>query len=100
MTTPPSEDVHRLLLRDRRSGRRSDEGRGLPVHGLRLWVLPGIVNPRLCFDPTGVRNEYIDMSEFTAIDGGIYDPEGTREAAPVDPRELQAGQGLEPAGWR
>ncbi len=58
-----------------------------------------VVNPDFFGSYLGMRNEYIDMSEFTCriTDEGIYDPEEYEKAYQWIHAELQ-GKGLEPAG--
>ncbi len=72
------EDVKEKILRFAKAGLAAAEMRGksyLSMGSVSMGIAGSIVNDQFFQDYLGMRNEYIDMSEFVRrMDEGIYDP--------------------------
>lgn len=78
------DDVQEKLLRFARGGLSAAYIRGksyLSMGSVSMGIAGSIVNDSFFQEYLGMRNEYVDMSEFTRrLEEGIYDPEEYEEA--------------------
>ena len=108
------EDVKSRILQFTKAGLAAAELRGksyLAMGGVSMGIAGSVVDDHFFSDYLGMRNEYIDMSEFTRrIEEGIYDPEEyqkgmawtrkfCKEGPDFNPPELQLDSGRKEEIW-
>jgi L-fucose isomerase len=93
-------DVREKLLRFARAGLAVAAMRGksyLAMGGVSMGIAGSIVSEDFFQDSLGMRNETIDMSEFTRrIEEGIYDPEEYRRALAWVKKNCREGEDPNP----
>jgi L-fucose isomerase len=95
-------DVREKLLRFARAGLAAAAMRGksyLAMGGVSMGIAGSIVSEEFFQDSLGMRNEYVDMSEFTRrIEEEIYDPQEYRRALAWVRDHCLEGEDPNPAG--
>lgn len=109
---PP--DVQERLLQFAKAGLAVAEMKGksyLSLGSVSMGIAGSVVNPDFFKNYLGIRNEYVDMSEFTRrIDEEIYDKEeferalkwvkkNCPEGKDFNPKELQSSRAKKDADW-
>ncbi len=112
-TTIP-QDVKEKILKFVKAGLAVAEMRGksyLSMGSVSMGIAGSIVDERLFQDYLGMRNEYVDMSEFVRrFDEGIYDPdefqralkwvkENCKEGPDTNRPEIQTSRAKKDADW-
>lgn len=99
---PP--DVAEKILRFTRAGLAAAMMRGtsyLSMGSVSMGIAGSMVNEDLFQNYLGMRNEYIDMSEFIRrMEVGIYDPEEYARALAWVKANCQEGPDVNPPEWR
>lgn len=108
------EDVKEKLLRFAKAGIAAASMRGksyLSMGSVSMGIAGSIVNEQFFQDYLGMRNEYVDLSEFIRrIDEGIYDKaeyeralkwvkENCKEGADTNPPEIQTSREKKDKDW-
>ncbi|MGM1045058.1 MAG: L-fucose isomerase [Bacillota bacterium] len=108
------DDVQEKLLRFARSGLSAAYIRGksyLSMGSVSMGIAGSIVNDSFFQEYLGMRNEYVDMSEFTRrLEEGIYDPEeyeaalkwvkeSCKEGKDNNPEHLQSSRERKDLEW-
>lgn len=108
------DDVQEKLLRFARSGLTAAQIRGksyLSMGSVSMGIAGSIVNDSFFQEYLGMRNEYVDMSEFTRrLEEGIYDPEeyetalkwvkeSCKEGPDNNPEHLQSSRERKDLEW-
>lgn len=98
------EDVRGRLLDFATAGLAVAQMKGksyLSMGGVSMGIAGSVVNPAFFGPYLGMRNEYIDMSEFTRrIDEGIYDPEEYEKAYAWIRENFTLGKDWNPEEWQ
>ncbi len=108
------EDVQQKLLQFAQAGLAMAEMKGksyLSLGSVSMGIAGSEVDPKLFQDYLGIRNEYVDMSEFVRrIEEEIYDPEEfaravawvkahCHEGKDFNPKEIQTSRKKKDADW-
>ncbi|WP_270773368.1 L-fucose isomerase [Pauljensenia sp. OF14-1SRA] len=98
------EDVRERLLSYATAGLAVAQMRGkayLSMGSVSMGIAGSVVNPDFFGAYLGMRNEYIDMSEFTRrIEEGIYDPEEYEKAYTWIRENFKQGKDWNPEDWQ
>ena len=98
------EDVRTRLLDYATDGLAVAQMKGeayLSMGSVSMGIAGSVVNPDFFGSYLGMRNEYIDMSEFTRrIDEGIYDPEEDEKAYQWIRENFKQGKDWNPPEWQ
>ncbi|WP_026460374.1 L-fucose isomerase [Schaalia suimastitidis] len=98
------EDVRTRLLDYAVAGLAVAQMKGeayLSMGSVSMGIAGSVVDPNFFGAYLGMRNEYIDMSEFTRrIDRGIYDPEEYEKAYAWIRENLTQGKDWNPQDWQ
>ena len=98
------EDVRERLLSYATAGLAVAQMRGkayLSMGSVAMGIAGSVVNPDFFGAYLGMRNEYIDMSEFTRrIEEGIYDPEEYEKAYTWIRENFKQGKDWNPEDWQ
>lgn len=98
------EDVRARLLDYATAGLAVAQMKGksyLSMGGVAMGIAGSMVDPSFFGPYLGMRNEYIDMSEFTRrIEEGIYDPEEYERAYTWIRENLTLGKDWNPEEWQ
>ncbi len=97
-------DVREKILQFAKAGLAVAELRGksyLAMGGVSMGIAGSVVDDHFFSDYLGMRNEYIDMSEFTRrIEEGIYDKDEYRKALAWTKKFCKEGPDFNPEGQR